>query len=65
MQTAFFEHSSDRHFIIGELADHPKAWVIAGLSGHGFKYAFALVELAKDLVLGKEIDYDLTPFPAR
>ena len=54
MQTAFFEHSPDRHFIIDELADTPGAWVIAGLSGHGFKYASALGELAKDFVVGQK-----------
>jgi sarcosine oxidase len=62
MQTAFFEHSPDRHFIIDELPDFPGAWVIAGLSGHGFKYATALGELAKDLVLRQKSRYDLSPF---
>jgi N-methyl-L-tryptophan oxidase len=62
MQTAFFEHSPDRHFIIGELPDAPGAWVIAGLSGHGFKYASALGELAKDLVVERKSAYDLKPF---
>ena len=62
MQTAFFEHSPDRHFIIGELSDFPGAWVIAGLSGHGFKYASALGELAKDLLVQRKSGYDLSPF---
>ena len=62
MQTAFFEHSPDRHFIIGELPDFPGAWVIAGLSGHGFKYASALGELAKDLLVQRKSGYDLSPF---
>jgi sarcosine oxidase len=62
MQTAFFEHSPDRHFIIGELPDSPGGWVIAGLSGHGFKYASALGELVKDLVVGQKHTYDLSPF---
>lgn len=61
MQTAFFEHSPDRHFIIDELVDFPGAWVIAGLSGHGFKYASALGELAKDLVVRQKSGYDLSP----
>ena len=62
MQAAFFEHSPDRHFIIGELPDLPGAWVVAGLSGHGFKYASALGELAKDLVVHRKSGYDLSPF---
>jgi sarcosine oxidase len=62
MQTAFFEHSPDRHFIIGELPDAPGAWIIAGLSGHGFKYASALGELAKDLVVQRKGGYDLFAF---
>jgi sarcosine oxidase len=62
MQTAFFEHSPDRHFLIGELRGLPGAWVIAGLSGHGFKYASALGELAKDLVTQRKTGYDLSSF---
>jgi sarcosine oxidase len=62
MQTAMFEHSPDRQFIIGGLPGFPGAWVIAGLSGHGFKYASALGELAKDLVVHGRSNYDLTPF---
>jgi sarcosine oxidase len=65
MQTAFFEHSPDRHFIIDKLTDFPGAWVIAGLSGHGFKYASALGELAKDLVVHGKSAYDLSPFRLR
>jgi sarcosine oxidase len=65
MQTAFFEHSPDRHFIIDELPEFPGAWVIAGLSGHGFKYASALGELAKDLVVRRKSGYDLSPFRLR
>ncbi len=62
LQTALFEHSPDRHFIIDQLPDFPGAWVIAGLSGHGFKYASALGELAKDLVMQRKSGYDLSPF---
>ena len=62
MQTAFFEHSPDRHFVIDELPGSPGAWVIAGLSGHGFKYASALGEVAKDLVTQRKTGYDLSPF---
>jgi sarcosine oxidase len=62
MQVAMFEHSPDRQFIIGGLPGFPGAWVIAGLSGHGFKYASALGELAKDLVVHGKSNYDLTPF---
>jgi sarcosine oxidase len=62
LQTALFEHSPDRHFFIDQLPDFPGAWVIAGLSGHGFKYASALGELAKDLVTQRKCGYDLSPF---
>jgi sarcosine oxidase len=62
MQTALFEHSPDRQFIIDGLRGFPGAWVIAGLSGHGFKYSSALGELAKDLVVHGKSKYDLTAF---
>ncbi|HEX4201751.1 MAG TPA: N-methyl-L-tryptophan oxidase [Chthoniobacterales bacterium] len=62
MQTALFEHSPDRQFIIDGLPGFQGAWVIAGLSGHGFKYASGLGELAKDLVVYGKSKYDLTAF---
>jgi glycine/D-amino acid oxidase-like deaminating enzyme len=62
MQTALFEHSPDRQFIIDALPGFQGAWVIAGLSGHGFKYSSALGELAKDLVVYGKSNYDLTAF---
>jgi sarcosine oxidase len=62
MQTALFEHSPDRQFIIDGLPGYQGAWVIAGLSGHGFKYSSALGELAKDLVVHGKSNYDLTAF---
>lgn len=62
MQTALFEHSPDRQFIIDGLPGFQGAWVIAGLSGHGFKYSSALGELAKDLVVYGKSNYDLTAF---
>jgi N-methyl-L-tryptophan oxidase len=61
MQTAFFEHFARPSFH-HRRATGPGAWVIAGLSGHGFKYASALGELAKDLVVERKSAYDLKPF---
>lgn len=36
--------------------------VITGLSGHGFKFASVLGEIAADFARGKPAAFDLTPF---
>ena len=43
------ENSPDRHFVIGTLA--PGLSVLAGFSGHGFKFASVIGDVAADLAL--------------
>jgi sarcosine oxidase len=43
------ENSPDRHFVIGALA--PGVTVLAGFSGHGFKFAPVVGDIAADLAL--------------
>jgi N-methyl-L-tryptophan oxidase len=40
----------DEHFIVGTLPDHHLVYLIAGLSGHGFKFTSVLGELAAQFV---------------
>jgi monomeric sarcosine oxidase len=54
--------SADEHFILDRLPGRPHAAVLAGLSGHGFKFAPVLGEAAADLVLGRTPRIDLEPF---
>src|SRR5437764_14702557 len=43
------ENSPDRHFVIGTLA--PGLSVLGGFSGHGFKFAPVIGDVAADLAL--------------
>lgn len=52
-QTCLYPMSKDTHFVIDRLPGEPAVSIVAGLSGHGFKFAPVLGELAADLVLGE------------
>lgn len=60
--TCTYDNSPDENFIIDTLPDHPETLVITGLSGHGFKFASVLGEIAADFAQGKKSSFDLTPF---
>jgi len=54
-QTAFatclYTMSPDEHFLVGEYPAVPGVYFIAGLSGHGFKFASVMGEVMADLAL--------------
>lgn len=57
-----YDNSPDEDFIIDTLPDNPNVLLVTGLSGHGFKFAPALGEMAAQFAVGKQSDFDLTPF---
>lgn len=57
-----YDNSPDEDFIIDTLPGHVNTLVITGLSGHGFKFASVLGEIAADFAQGKPAAFDLTPF---
>lgn len=64
METCFFENTPDRAPIIDGVPGEEGLWVIGGFSGHGFKYASAVGEVACDLVRRGESRFDLSSFKA-
>jgi sarcosine oxidase len=54
------ENSPDRHFVIGGLA--PGITVLAGFSGHGFKFAPVIGDIAADLALQGTTSRSIAPF---
>jgi sarcosine oxidase len=64
METCFFENTPDRSPIIDRAPGQDGVWAIGGFSGHGFKYASAIGEVARDLVVKGECAFDLRPFRA-
>lgn len=57
-----YDNSPDEDFIIDTLPGHTNTLLISGLSGHGFKFASVLGEIAADFAQGKTPAFDLTPF---
>lgn len=60
--TCTYDNSPDEDFIIDTLPEQPDVMVIAGLSGHGFKFSSVLGEIACDFAQHKPASFDLTPF---
>lgn len=60
--TCYYTSTPDENFVIDQLPDHPNVTVVAGLSGHGFKFTSALGEIASMLALNTTIPFDLEPF---
>ncbi|MBA7933250.1 N-methyl-L-tryptophan oxidase [Klebsiella sp. RHBSTW-00215] len=57
-----YDNTADEDFIIDTLPEQPNTLLITGLSGHGFKFAPVLGELAVQFALGEPSEFDLTPF---
>jgi N-methyl-L-tryptophan oxidase len=57
-----YEFTPDEDFVIDRHPAHPQVLVIGGLSGHGFKFASVLGEIAADLLLDGRTRFDLGAF---
>ncbi|MBZ6395424.1 MULTISPECIES: N-methyl-L-tryptophan oxidase [Pantoea] len=57
-----YDFSPDEDFIIDTLPDEPNRLLITGLSGHGFKFASVLGELAAEFAQQKPFSFDISPF---
>lgn len=57
-----YDNSPDEDFIIDTLPGHPQTLLVTGLSGHGFKFAPVLGEIAAGFAQGTPPAFDLTPF---
>jgi len=45
----YYTMTPDEHFIVDSLPNHPQVVVVAGLSGHGFKFTSVLGEIAASM----------------
>ena len=57
-----YDNSPDGHFIIGSPPGRQDITVLGGFSGHGFKHAPAVGEIAAALVTGEEPPVDVRPW---
>lgn len=61
-QVCLYTMTPDSDFVVGALPDAPQVVYFAGLSGHGFKFAVLLGEIAARLALGEDPGHDLGRF---
>jgi sarcosine oxidase len=62
LATCMFTNTPDEHFIIDTLPDTPQVVLVSPCSGHGFKFASAIGEVAADLALDGGTDHDIEMF---
>ena len=51
--------TTDEHSIVGKLPGHDNIILLSGFSGHGFKLAPAIGEIAADIVMGLRNEYSI------
>jgi sarcosine oxidase len=56
----FYTMTPDEHFIVDRLPENDRVTIIAGLSGHGFKFASVLGKIAADSATDTSSEFDLT-----
>ena len=60
VRSCMYANSPDGHFQIGLHPECERVVIIAGLSGHGFKFQPVIGEIAADLALDGECDLDIS-----
>lgn len=65
-RACMYTNTPDQHFLIGALPRHANVVLLGGFSGHGYKMASVIGEIAADLATGARSPFDLRLFdPAR
>lgn len=62
MQACMYSNTPDHDFLVGGRPDLPGLTILGGFSGHGFKFAPVLGEIARDLALEGRTRWDIAPF---
>ncbi|HEY3820746.1 MAG TPA: N-methyl-L-tryptophan oxidase [Polyangiaceae bacterium] len=61
-RVCMYTNTPDEHFLVGPLPGAPHVVVLGGFSGHGYKMASVVGEIAADLALGGRSAFDLGMF---
>jgi glycine/D-amino acid oxidase-like deaminating enzyme len=61
-QTCLYTKTPDEHFVLDRLPHAPHVVVMAGFSGHGFKFGAVLGDVATALLDGDDDAFDLSAF---
>ena len=59
LKACLFENTPDEHFLLGLHPEHDQVVVAGGGSGHGFKFASVIGEIAAELALGEAPQLDI------
>ena len=59
LKTCMFTNTPDEHFILDTLPGHPNIMIVAGFSGHGFKFCSVVGEIAADIVLKGQTNHNI------
>jgi sarcosine oxidase len=62
MKSCMYSLTPDQHFAVGQRRDLPGLTLLAGFSGHGFKFAPVLGEIAAQLALTGTTDLPIELF---
>jgi sarcosine oxidase len=57
-----YTNSPDEHFVVGQMPGAPNVTIVSPCSGHGFKFAPLIGEIAADLALKGGTDYEIDMF---
>jgi len=60
-----YTNTPDENFIIDHHPMHPQVLIVSACSGHGFKFAPAIGEVAAELVMEGKTEFDLSLFGVR
>jgi sarcosine oxidase len=63
-RVCLYTNTPDSHFVIDRHPQSSKVVVVSACSGHGFKFASVVGEIAADLALHRAPAFDLQPFSA-
>ena len=63
-RVCLYTNTPDSHFVIDRHPASPNVVVVSACSGHGFKFASVVGEIAADLATHVEPSFDLSPFSA-
>jgi sarcosine oxidase len=62
LKACIFTNAPDGHFIIDLHPDYPQVSFASACSGHGFKFAPVIGEIAADLAIGGRASHDIARF---
>jgi sarcosine oxidase len=61
-RVCMYTSTPDGHFVVGALREHPQVVLLGGFSGHGYKMASVIGEIAADLTTTGTTPFDLGLF---